>query len=748
MVQVIASLILAAIAGSTAGGVALAAATAFTIGSFAVTYGALTTFLVGTVLSALVIGLGLLLMPHPAPQDGQLNLQQPTPFRRRVYGRAKLGGYFAFWDSTDATLFSVLMIASHECDAFEEHWLGDRRIVFLGPGAAPGPGLNLGPTDPNAVRFVNFPPAANINQYVTGGSHTPHIIINWQLGTSAKASYTRMQAFWPSVWGAQHIGYGVADVCISQQSVGQKDFPTVYPGGQQSYRTVLRGAKIADPREITSPPTSPHTSPSGDLVWSDNAVAVIADYLTHEDGWRIDDSFIYSGMALPITQASCDICDQVVLLKDGGSELRYRLWGYYDFDEEPRQVLARMLAACGGWLEPQPDGTIAIRAGAWIAPTVTLFDEHILGYDVQRYPGEFDAINQVRATFNDPNNDYQQVETMPWEDLADIIRRGYIKSATLDARHCPSFTQARRIQKIGFHEVAPEWTINLLTDKYGLVARNHRFVNLTIAELSLDITCRVTSFVANIKTGQCNIGLASFDASAYAWDPLSEEGIAPPLPEDTSSSKAVETPIGFTATVVVSVVGGVVQGAYVDCSCSQSGTRIDLTCEFYVIPEATGIPSMFAKVTDPTTNNFEAHTALLPNGTYDFQAVFVASNGQFGETVSITGVIVNPSSAAPPAPSGIAASVLETTSPDTVQITFTMSNSPNANAGAVWRSAINLFSTATNISGPIFSSANQLVTYLDHSAGVGTWNYWATCQNTASPPAVSSPDGSVTVTVD
>lgn len=708
MPPVIGALILAATGGAIAD-----FSVAFSIGSLIFTT-SLSSIIGYTVLAVAFIGLSLLLQPPaaPRPQDGQVSLTQQIPFRRRVYGRAKMGGYFMFWDSTGGIFYQVIAIASHQIDAFESFWLGDREVLLDTAG--------------NVVDCI-FPPACARLQFNPGGNNRVQIYSN--TGAPGKTAYPNMMTAWGDLWDDTYIGIGIADICVQQQSVTEKNFAGVYPGGAQTSRTVLRGAQIVDPRVITSPPT---------VAWTDNAVCVILDYLTSQDGWRIDPSFFLSGLALAITQDSANVADQAVSLKAGGTEARYRIWGYYDFNEEPRQVLARFLAACAGWLEPQPDGTIAIRVGEWVEPTVTLSDDCILSYQVQRWPGEFDAINQVRAQFVDPMNDYQPMEPDPFEDLADIARRGYVKSTTLDARHCPSFTQTRRIMKVGLAEVNPEWTVNLVTNQFGLAARNQRFVNLVISELSLMISCKVTSFVANVDQGTCAIGLSSFDSSTYDWDPLTEEGSPPPVSQDTSSQYAVDTPADFTAVVEVSVSGGVTQGSYIVMDCTYPTNRQDLTARFELSSDGGANWTVIAD-----GQQTSCKTAILPFGTYQARVSFFAPNKVQGEFAEIDGIIVNADTSAPPEPLNLAA--LVSSPPLTITIEFTAPNSPNFYAGVVFRSGTDLYSTASPIA-TVYGAANQNLSYPD-TPGSGTWYYWVASINAASPPSLSTPAGSVSGTI-
>jgi len=661
------------------------------------------------VLAAAAYGLASLLTPSATASDGQWTLAQPVPFRRRVYGRAKLGGYFIFLDSQNGTLYFLVVLAAHECDGYEEHWLADRQVSI----------------DPTGF-FVNNvlgPPGSAGDQFSRHGYHW--VFIYNRLGTSGQAAYSRLISDLSPLWTDDYIGIGMTDTLVVQTGIAEKYFASAYPGGMQNYRGVIRGAKILDPRNLATP-----------AAWNDNAICVLYDYLTNADGFRIAPSFFNTGMGLAITQASCDVADELVELVAGGTEHRYRIWGFYDFSEEPRVVLNRMLAAAGAWLEPQPDGTIGIRAGAWVAPTVTISDDYILSYSVQHYVGEFDAINEVRATFTYPQNDYQNQESFPWQDTADITRRGYVRSTTIDARHCPSFTQCRRIQKIGMAEASPEWTIQLVTGPYGLLVRNQRFINLVITELGLNITCRVTKFAADTHTGICTISLMSYGSEAYDWDPTTEEGPPPPIPPSTANSGEIETPTDLVATVIQAG-----SGAGIQLTVAGPTLRTDLNTQFDI---------QVAGATDWTTissgtQSLEVATGQLLNGTYNTRVFYVTNSGYQSDPLEVDGVVVTPADITPAAPTGLA--VTGVGSPITIaRVTFNAPNDTHFVAAKIYRNSSSVFSGATLIAGPLYGSANQAFTYND-TPGSGTWYYWASSINAASPPGESGHTGPVSLTV-
>lgn len=699
MPETIGALILSAFSVSATAGFSLAAGVTIT---YASVVGA-------TVLAAASFALQSALIPSQPKPDGQISLQQPVPWRRRIYGRAKVGGYFVWWTSQNGNLYTLIVIASQQINAFLEYWVSDRRVALDGSGF---------------VTSVTAPAGADPNQFNPGGKKV--VQIQSKTGAPGKTAYGILTAAFPTLWTANHIGVGCADILMVEGGVKSDAFSQVYPGGQQTVRAVIEGAIISDPR--TSPPTT---------AYSDNGILVILDYLSNDDGWRVPAATFLTGMGGAATLASIDVADEDVPLASGGSEKRYRIWGSYDFNEEPRVVLARMLAACGAWLQPFPDGTIGIQAGRWIEPDFTITDDMILAYEVQHFVSEFDAVNEIRATFTYPQNDYQDTESLPWQDTADIGRRGYIKSTSIDARHCPSFTQTRRIQKIAAAEAMPPFSLTLTCSIEVIKARGKKFLNLAMTQLGLVGTFRVTAFSTDLQTQTCIVGLASFTSEAYEWD-TSEEGPAPPVPGSSAAYDPVETPTGLTIVVQTGTIGGAT-GAYLVISCDPPALRDNLSVKFEIEDATTGQWQTISQ----GTQDYQTSTGVLPDGTYNVRASFFAPGTPLlfqSDFDEVDGVAVTAALAAPSSPTHLAVTNL---SPG-VSVQFDAPNSSTFAAARVWRNNVAVFGTATDISGALYGAPNQHFSYADAPIA-GTWYYWATAESSTGNRSV--PTGPVSITV-
>lgn len=104
---------------------------------------------------------------------------------------------------------------------------------------------------------------------------------------------------------------------------------------------------------------------------------------------------------------------------------------------------------------------------------------------------------------------------------------------------------------------------------------------------------------------------------------------------------------------------------------------------------------------------------------YDFDAA--SEEGEQPDPSSTAGG--NPTVPAPSSPTGVNA----VNSSGTVTTSFVSPNDINVYACRVWRGT-STFGAATDISGPMYCSASQLLAWND-APGAGTWKYWATAES-------------------
>lgn len=456
----------------------------------------LSTFVAGAVaniaIGAALLGIGQLASaafgggpPQTSTPQAQATINQSAGPRIRGYGRAKLGGTRAFFDSKNARLYQIIMAHHGKVDAFEQFYVGDLAITRDFSGSV-----------------TSWP----FNAYMRIVEHD---------GSPDQTADGEMLAAWPEVWTSAHRLRGIAYWFVDMKTPPAADFQGVYP---ENYNTpvtcVCRLSQVYDPRTETT-------------GWSDNASLCILDYLTHPDGYNrsIDD------VDLPSFAAFANVCGTAIPLAAGGTEPRYRIWGIYGLTDDPSDVLGKMRAACDAELYQTAEGKIAIRGGVWNAPTVTVRDGDILGHSMEQGNNRFAAFNELKILYTSPDHDFQTVETTSWENLADQEDRGVLTSS-LNLDMVPSPSQARRLAKIHIAKSNPAWKGSVVANLSALDALGERTIRLVIPELGIDDAFFVAGFSIRPDLTGVEISVMSISEASYTWT-TAEEGESPPIAADT-----------------------------------------------------------------------------------------------------------------------------------------------------------------------------------------------------------------------
>jgi hypothetical protein len=653
----------------------------------------LATIVGSLVVGAALLGLSALLTPKPPrfnnqalAQQYQAVVNQAAAPRRRGYGREKGGGIRAFYDSNGGVLHQIVMMHSGEIDAFEELYLGDKLVTLSGPS------VTTSPFSP----YVNLYPAT---------------------GAASQAALASIVSAFPSVWTADHKLNGIAYVGASFSSPPSEEYLKVFPEGAATpTRAVMRLSRVFDPR-------------TGVTAWSENAALCIRDFLLHPDGYRltIDDideaSFI----------AFANLCDEAVPLAAGGTQPRYTLGGMYNLNDEPKQVLVRMLAACDGELLENKDGKLEIRGGKWDEPTVTIGPENIREADLQQGADAFGAFNKLRILFTDPTQDYQATEAKAWDNLADQAERGVMEE-NFSVDMVRSAPQARRLAKIFRAKNNPEWRGTIATDLVGLNARGERTIRVVFPALQIDGTFFVTSHGIAADLSGCTIGISSLSSDAYDWNAAAEEGQNPIPPGDTRPDLTLPIPTGLLPVVVSrQITSATVAPVVVATVNTPARTEIQLEAQIRLnslaIWEAMSVAS----------GQFEALSGVLVDGaTYQVRARF-RTGGAAGDWTAEEEIVITANPTAPDAPTGFSA----TLNGDDVDLAWT-NPATNFFRSRVFRSATDSFGGATAIA-VVSGLSGQPSTFTDPDPGVGTWYYWVVALNESN--VASAPAGSEEITI-
>lgn len=633
---------------------------------------------------------------QPKPEDVQQSFRQGVQPRTRHYGRVKVSGPWQFGGTNEGAFHKVIALAQGEIDAVEEHWIDDNEVTVSG-------------------------------NTVTSAPYSGDARIEVKLGTDAQTAFSGLVSAFPEYTSA-HRGRGITMLYARQDPVDQEAYFEKFPKGIDTlYRCVLRGAKVKNPK-------------TGVTAWSDNAAAVIRDYMSHADGMRLPEALMTTTQAQQGWEDAFDACNEAVALDAGGTEARYRLWGSHTLTERPGDVIGRMLACCDGAIVSTSDGGVTLKVGQWAEPSVTLTSDDILdvseltrGIDREQRP------NTIRAQYLDADSDYSTGDADPWIDPVDVTARGP-EPDDISVIMAPSHGQARRLMKLRFFRTNPDWVARVSVNKKGLALIGEQFVRIKLAEFGIDDVFEIQelalNFVAGGEVEGVTFDVISLPEGAYEWDAGLEEGTAPNATA-ASETSTVPLPTGFEVDIDRITAGSqevpvavlTFDGPPVASLRVEARFKATADSEWSAITVASGAT--------------EATSPALSDGTeYEFQVRHLTSTGRpsdWSDSIDITPV------ADETAPGPVTA-VSATGGTGEVTLQWTTPNNANFSRTVIRRNTADDEGSAVAISGsPVYGPASTAMALDDTGLTAGTYYYWISAANASGVESSSAATGAVTV---
>ena len=646
--------------------------------------GAIGTALAGVINIGLAFGLSLLApKPEaPKPQDVQNVIRQSMPPRTRHYGLKQLGGSQLFIEARDGNVWQIVAFASQRFDSVVE-WLVDNRHVELGTGG-------VVTTDPYYEQKVR---------------------ITYRPGNALQTAYDALIEKFPTIWTEAHRANGIAHALLETRGVPDEKFSKIYPNRIAKLNGVFRTARVYDPRSAAT-------------AYSANLSLHLRDYLRHEDGLQIEPEYIDDADFIKAANDS----DVLLPTKSGGTVRRYHGALSYSFEADPQSVLNRFLTATDGRLCLKSNGKIGFSVGVWVEPTVIITDDHIIDFSLSDGAGPLRESNEILVKYEEPLADFAASDAQPWRQDDEIAEYGEVRSKTIDAYEIQNHNHARRIAKIFAHRAAPRWQGKITTTLFGMQAWDQRWVRVQIPDLDtetdvFDETMEVLDISLDHESMVVTLQLASFGPDAYAFDPATEEGTAPALPDrlEEGSLPAIEM---ATAIGTQRQISGGVKVALIKASVAAPDDRDDLQLEVeYTLADdenwqgaSVGKGAYAVDI-----------VGLEDSALYDIRFRWRGGSGSVGPYA----LIENIPAVADPTPPGPASNfdALPGPTAGTVAVAWTNPNSENFKAARVYRNSTTSFATATDLEGPIYGSPGTGMVYEDTPPSAGTWYYWVLAEN-------------------
>ena len=300
-----------------------------------------------------------------------------------VYGKTKIGGVVVFdhaHGTNNSYLSRVIAYAAHEIDAFEDIYIDNYKVTQLDSDGnvayvreVDENGNVIGTADDRFSGYIKI-------RKVLGG-HTASL--------GGQSLSIDGNNFGDTKWTANHKLQGIAHLAImfkyyKPEAEGDEE---KYDNGLPSVTAIIRGKKVYDPR-------------TGTTAWSDNPALIVRDYLTNtkyglgESTSNIDDTRLAT---------AANICDETVTTD---SSTRYTCNGAWLTSQVPVDLLNQLMATCAGMLW-YAQGEWRIKAGKYVAPTITLTEDDLRGnLSISTRHSRRANFNKVRGTFKGPASNY------------------------------------------------------------------------------------------------------------------------------------------------------------------------------------------------------------------------------------------------------------------------------------------------------------------------------------------------------
>ncbi|MFT6789642.1 MAG: hypothetical protein ACJAVX_003024 [Pseudoalteromonas rhizosphaerae] len=369
-------------------------------------------------------------------QGLQKGIDQP---RRITFGRDRVGGVIAHQAEVEKGdkkwMQLIVLINGAPIDALEEIYIADKKLSDY--------------------------PSESWDYELSDGRQT-----------TANAKAVAKMAGWTS----EHVGFGQSYIFIEIENNRE-----VFEDGIGDMGFLIRGARVWDPRDTSQDPDDETT-----WLWSQNAVLCALHYVRFYGAYEVP----FSRLPLQWWIAAINVCDEDAEFTDAQgvvtTEPRYTTNGSFTFSTKPIDVLNQLEACFAGKIFRQM-GQWYVRVGAWYGnPTYTINADDVHGNIKIKWHADLrDRANVVRATFTDPEQNYDRTDAPP------VVSTGYqtidnqILEKSISLPFVRSSTTAQRLATI-YLEQTRLGEIELPLKHKGLAAAVGRTVLLNLPRESIN----------------------------------------------------------------------------------------------------------------------------------------------------------------------------------------------------------------------------------------------------------------------
>lgn len=307
------------------------------------------------------------------PRGKDVSIRQSDAPWQIIYGRARVGGVWAYANAVVSALHMVIILAGCRLTSVDEYFCDDNRIVG---GDTPDPRWATGAYKTDGT----FTAAYNEKAFIAFMDGDPDQPVQPDLIVQSDSFPNSMK------WTADHRLRGLAYVYnLLMFDNG------AFPEGLPDLYYEVRGKPVYDPRTTLT-------------EYSTNAALIVADYLTDT---RYGCKIPWTSIDTDVLIASADVCDELVNRLQGTDEKRYEINFSFECDDPKYDVLEKMLTAMAGKITCI-GGMYKIYAGYYRTPEVSLSRSDLRGnIRMQTRVPRRDNFNALKAKFVSPEKKWE-----------------------------------------------------------------------------------------------------------------------------------------------------------------------------------------------------------------------------------------------------------------------------------------------------------------------------------------------------
>lgn len=456
----------------------------------------------------------------PRPQELQNEVKSSNSKRIRHLGRVRTSGTVVFWDWAHTSnlpgflgidlntrrLYKLLAVSTGGFEDVVQWYLDGAPVEVDAEGY-----VTTAPWDRGNVRL-------QFRKGIAGDQ--------WDGG-----DWLELRGAFPDAWTEDHRLRGIGTFLATFDAVEGEDIGQVYSGGEPEVSALIDGSRA-------------FWAVDGSAASTRSPAVQLSDLLANP---------VYG----PLTPADLDLATFQTARDDsaapvptaGGTRNRYRSGISYALADPLRDTAAKLLDAMGGRAWITTEGKLAIEAGVWRPPTVTIEERHIVEMEYGAGTEKISRVTTLVPTYIAPQINWQETTADPVDDLDAIARWGEGEPKGIDLLAVGHHGQAAHLCKQKLAAMNPRRRMSITLRAFGLRLIGERKVAVNIPRLGLNATPFWIEALSFDGTNT-SVELIEADPAASSWT-AGEEGNPPaePAPIDRGSS---DLGTSITAVSVIS----------------------------------------------------------------------------------------------------------------------------------------------------------------------------------------------------